>query len=439
MSQLSSVVRFIHKIKSSEETVQLTDASLLARFVANRDEAAFGALVKRHSAMVMAVCRRILTDHHRAEDAMQACFFVLARKAASIKRRRALASWLYGVATRIALKARTVRNTLQQHSQLDEAPAPDCIQDLLWNDLRPVLDQEIERLPEKYRAPFVLCYLQSKTNAAAALELQCPEGTIVTRLARARARLRQRLSQRGVTLSIGCLAATIDQYAVPTALLTDSIRAVTGVALEFGVGRVIIGQVTNAKSVLLAKGVLKTMVLTKMKTAAILILGLVAIAGGTASYQKLIASQGEEKAARQSVPQSVAVKTREGSHPKPAEFPPPPSNDASQPPSPPGGFVVGVDQRNTKAAEPLAITTFYTPVFEGGAVGQPVPFTLVVQGLPLAEAGKVMNQIRMPFQMNDPEKLSDSEKLDRILARLAYVEHTLNAQAQNRAERNPPR
>jgi hypothetical protein len=94
VSQLSSVVRFIRQIKSSEEVVHLTDASLIARFVANRDEAAFGALVKRHSAMVMAVCRRILADHHRAEDAMQACFLVLARKAACIKRRRALASWL---------------------------------------------------------------------------------------------------------------------------------------------------------------------------------------------------------------------------------------------------------------------------------------------------------------------------------------------------------
>ena len=166
---------------------------MLARFVADQEEAAFTILVKRHSSLVMGVCRRILSDHHQAEDAAQAVFMVLARKAAAIKNRTTLASWLYGVATRTALKARSRGNTVHQRELLHETSAPDCTDEVLWTDLRPVLDQEISRLPEKYRAPFILCCLQSKTNAAAARELDCPEGTVVTRLARARARLRQRL------------------------------------------------------------------------------------------------------------------------------------------------------------------------------------------------------------------------------------------------------
>src|SRR5882757_3143914 len=108
VNQLGSIVRFVHTIKSQEESAQLADDRLLARFVSERDESAFTALVKRHNAMVMGVCRRILTDHHQAEDAMQATFLVLARKAASIKQRQAVASWLFGVATRTALKARSL-------------------------------------------------------------------------------------------------------------------------------------------------------------------------------------------------------------------------------------------------------------------------------------------------------------------------------------------
>ncbi len=245
------------------------------------------------------------------------------------------------------------------------------------------------------------------------LELQCPEGTIVTRLARARARLRQRLSQRGVTLSIGSLSGAIDRYAVPAAVSTETIRAVTVAAWQFGVGPAVACQAIHAESVLLAKGVLKTMVLTKMKTAAILITGLVAVAGGTASYQKLLAGQGDEKANR------VAATTRDGSQPQSAEFPPPPANEASQPPSSPGGFVAGIDNRNVKAPTPYKIWTFYTPLFEGGAIGQPVPFSVEINGVPAEEARELM--ARFTSSMKPPLNLDPSQTNEKAVKPLRFT------------------
>jgi Sigma-70 region 2 len=135
VTQLSSVVRYIHRIKDAEEARHLPDARLLTRFIADRDEAAFTALVKRHCSMVTGVCRRILADHHRAEDAAQATFFVLARKAASIRYRKTVASWLYGVAVRTAMKARARANLHPLEPLLFEISAPACPCDPLWSDL----------------------------------------------------------------------------------------------------------------------------------------------------------------------------------------------------------------------------------------------------------------------------------------------------------------
>src|SRR5262249_39477243 len=145
------------------------------------------------------LCQRILRDSHEAEDAFQATFLVLARKAGSIGKREAVASWLYKVAYRVALR---LRARAARHGGLeevvDELPGRDVADDIDTRDLRPVLDEEIARLPEKYRAPLVLCYLQGHTNAEAAEQLRCPKGTILSRLARGRQRLRSRLARRGL-------------------------------------------------------------------------------------------------------------------------------------------------------------------------------------------------------------------------------------------------
>ena len=180
----------------------LTDGQLLARFVATRDEPAFAALVRRHGPMVLGVCRRLLPRGPDAEDAFQATFLVLFRRARALDRGGSVANWLYTVAYHVALRARADAARRRQCERAvprrDEAPAAD-----VWSDLRPVLDEELTRLPDKYRAPVVLCYLEGKTNEEAGRLLGCPVGTVKGRLSRARDLLRARLARRGVTLSAG--------------------------------------------------------------------------------------------------------------------------------------------------------------------------------------------------------------------------------------------
>ena len=155
---------------------------------ASKDEAAFEALVRRHGPMVLGVCRRVLRNHHDAEDAFQATFLVLVRKAASIVPREMVANWLYGVAYRTALKARSmIARQRVRERQVTEMPEPEAAEpDDCWRDLQPLLDQELSRLPDKYRVPIVLCDLEGKTGKEAARQLGWPEGTVASRLARGR-------------------------------------------------------------------------------------------------------------------------------------------------------------------------------------------------------------------------------------------------------------
>jgi RNA polymerase sigma factor (sigma-70 family) len=187
-----------------------TDSQLLERFAGQQDEAAFAALVRRHGPMVLAVCRRILRDAHDADDAFQATFLVLVRKASVIARPELLGNWLYGVAHRVAVKARAKAARRSEHERRAPALASaDPTAEVTKHELRAVLDAELRQLPEKYRAPLVLCYLEGKTNAQAARLLGWPTGSISGRLARARELLRERLLSRD-------LAAV---YGIPDAVL----------------------------------------------------------------------------------------------------------------------------------------------------------------------------------------------------------------------------
>src|SRR5260370_24813714 len=171
-----------------------TDRDLLHRFHRLRDQSAFEALLRRHGPMVLAVCRRVLTNGHDAEDAFQATFLVLVRRAGSIRDPELLANFLYGVAYRVARKARTrlVRQS-QCERRATSMPAEDEYSDLALRELRDVLDQELQALPQKYQAPLVLCYLQGLSNEEAARRLGWPTGSISYRLAKGRERLRKRL------------------------------------------------------------------------------------------------------------------------------------------------------------------------------------------------------------------------------------------------------
>ena len=177
-----------------------TDAWLLHRFASHRDEAAFATLVERHGPLVLSVCRRVLATVQDAEDAFQATFLVLARKAGAIREPNLLGNWLYGVASRIARRARVVANKRQaRETRMRRLPAAPASASVAGEsaDLRLVLDEELSRLPEKYRLAAGLCYLEGKTNEEAARLLCWPTGTVKGRLARARDLLRQRLIRRG--------------------------------------------------------------------------------------------------------------------------------------------------------------------------------------------------------------------------------------------------
>jgi RNA polymerase sigma factor (sigma-70 family) len=241
-------------------------------------------LVGRHGPKVLGVCRRVLRQEQDAEDAFQATFLLLVRKAASIGSSQAVGPWLYRVAYRVALRAKVLAD--KRAARLTHSPdvaAAVRPPDPVWSDLRPVLDEEVNRLPAKYRAPFVLCYLDGKTNAEAARELGCPKGTVVSRLAWARERLRTRLIRRGLTLSAGLLAAELGANkataVVPAALVAATLNAARLVVLGQAVGDVVSGQV-----VLLMKGALQTMRWTQgmIVVACVLAVGALGLAGGLA-------------------------------------------------------------------------------------------------------------------------------------------------------------
>ncbi|MCI0378452.1 MAG: RNA polymerase sigma factor, partial [Gemmataceae bacterium] len=197
-NQPQSLLQYLRHAVARAGAGDVEDAELLERFVGRADPAAFELLLWRHGPMVLGVCWRLLGQEQDAEDAFQAAFLALVRKARSIGKREAVASWLFKVAYRIACRARTLRSKASSTPTLlvpnaQASDAEELANDLLWRDLRPVLDQEIDRLPESYRRLVVLCYLQGKTNDEAARLLGCPRGTVATRLARAREKLRRRL------------------------------------------------------------------------------------------------------------------------------------------------------------------------------------------------------------------------------------------------------
>ena len=202
--RLGTLVRHLRRAVAPGGAVGLRDGELLERFLRERDEAAFELLLWRHGPMVLGTCRRLLRHAADVDDAFQATFLVLLRKARSVTRGEALGAWLYRVAYRVALRARSVARRRAQHERpgLDaaEVPAPPAPP---WDDLRPVLDEEVSRLPARERSAFVLCYLQGKTHAEAGRELGCPAGTVSWRLARARERLRRRLARRGGSAASG--------------------------------------------------------------------------------------------------------------------------------------------------------------------------------------------------------------------------------------------
>jgi RNA polymerase sigma factor (sigma-70 family) len=217
----------LHQLLRARRAAGTGDRELLARLVAGRDDAAFTELVRRYGPMVWGVCRRVLRHEQDAEDAFQATFVVLARKAGTVRAGSSLASWLYGVAHRVAVRARADAARRRRHECAAALPAG-ATADLRWDDVRAVLDEELARLPEHYRAPLLLCYLEGLTQDEAARALGWSDGTLRGRLQRGRERLRARLSRRGLSLSAALCAGTLAADAAaapPTALVAAALRA----------------------------------------------------------------------------------------------------------------------------------------------------------------------------------------------------------------------
>jgi RNA polymerase sigma factor (sigma-70 family) len=273
----------------------LTDGQLLERFVAERDEVAFAALVQRHGRLVFGVCCRLLGHVQDAEDAFQATFLVLARKAASLSNGEAVGNWLHGVAYRIALDAKVVNTRRNaREKQVVEMPHPEVVADEP-QDWRPWLDYEINLLPEKYRTPVVLCELEGRTRREVAHQLGLSEGTLSSRLAAARQLLAKRLSRRGLTLSGGVLAAAVAEEAVaahiPEQLLSCAARAaVHAVALSSSVET-------------LMKGALKTMYLSELKR----VVGVVLVVAALGASGLVYRASGQDSPSRLERPSAQAT------------------------------------------------------------------------------------------------------------------------------------
>jgi len=285
--QLGAVFQHLRWLLGTQEAADLTDAQLLARFSASRDETAFAALLQRHGPLVLNVCRRVLGNVHDADDAFQAVFLVLARKADSIRRKESLGSWLYGVAFRIAsrLKANAARrrNVERQAEPMTPATADHRA---AWDDLQPILDEELSRLPEKYRVSIVLRYLQGKSNEEAAREAGCPAGTMSWRLAHGLDLLRQRLDRRGVAIPACGLAVLLTDHAASASLSPVLAAGTLQAAVGFAAGQT---AGVSLSILALAEGALKAMFLTKLKLTLVLLLavGLAGIGAGWVSWNLL--------------------------------------------------------------------------------------------------------------------------------------------------------
>jgi RNA polymerase sigma factor (sigma-70 family) len=270
------LAKYFRNLSSAARMEGLPDSELVQRFVVQRDEDAFAMLVRRHGPMVLRVCQRVLHDAHAAEDAFQAVFLVLSRKAASLRRADAVGCWLHGVAYRLALKARTqgARQRMHESQTAVEKYVNDPLAELTVREAQAIVDEELARLPEKYRAPLVLCCLEGRTRDEAARQLGWSASIVKSRLEQGREQLRSRLSRRGLTLPAALVATLLTEQAapaaIPAALLLTAVQAATvGIANDVA-----------PPVALLAEGALRNTGIVKAKVVVGLLLLATALAAG---------------------------------------------------------------------------------------------------------------------------------------------------------------
>jgi RNA polymerase sigma factor (sigma-70 family) len=304
-THLGLVLRHLNRLLGEPVADAPEDGDLLDRFIARRDEAAFAELLRRHGPMVLGVCHRLLGAGPDADDAFQATFLVLVHKAKSVRRGTSLGCWLYGISRRLALKARAAAARRRAYERRAADMRVEPTNEPGWDDVRPILDEELARLPQRLRAPLVLCYLEGKTNIEAARELGWPAGSLSKLLARGREMLRLRLTRRGVALSAGALALLLAQgaarAAVPAALGQSTLAA--GLATTAGA----VGIVSARVASLVQSGV-RDMFLAKCKLVLAVVLTLAALGAGAAVLKMPQPPQPPEKPGGDAVSPAVATK-----------------------------------------------------------------------------------------------------------------------------------
>jgi RNA polymerase sigma factor (sigma-70 family) len=298
----------LRRIAFQQGAVELTDGELLERYVARRDDDAFAGLVQRHGPMVLGVCRRILANAQDTEDAFQATFLVLACKAASIVPREMVGSWLYGAACLAAQKARAVAcRRRARERQVSPMPEPATVAEGLWHDLEPLLDRELAGLPDKYRLPIVLCDLEAKTRKEAARQLGWPEGTVAGRLARGRAMLARRLTRHGLPCSGGVLAAVLAEQAEGEVVPAPLMAATVKIGARVAAGKAVVGRIVSESVAAIAAGVMKAMLLSKLKILVPLFLCLVLAGIGASMLAHQALAIGKAPPAKPEAPRKAAA------------------------------------------------------------------------------------------------------------------------------------
>jgi RNA polymerase sigma factor (sigma-70 family) len=310
-NQLTKVIQSLRRSMLLHDSAGLSDGQLLDYFINRREETAFEAIVRRHGPMVMGVCRRILRNPDDVEDAFQATFLVLVRKARSIASRGLLGNWLYGVAFNTALKAKARRARLRtRERQVSKMPDLQAKSPELCNDLQPLLDQELSRLPEKYRVPVVLCDLEGKTRKQVARALGCPEGTVAGRLARARTILAARLARHGVGISGGVLASVLAQNTASACLKSSLIISTAKAAASLVEGQGMVAGIVSANALTLVEKVMKAMLFQRLKTLFALLAVFVVLTVGTSRFSALLTANSASERLKQNVTNRIDQKPR---------------------------------------------------------------------------------------------------------------------------------
>jgi RNA polymerase sigma factor (sigma-70 family) len=326
--EIEIVARQLEKLVEDQKAVALTDGQLLARFSERREPDAFEALVRRHGRLVLGVSKRVLHNAHDAEDVFQAAFLVLAQKAGSLDRRRSVGNWLYAVAYHLALRAKSgVERRRACEREASSASSVDPLSEVSGRELYSLLDAELQRLPMKYRAPLVLCYLEGNTRDEAAQLLGWSLGAVKGRLERGRNILRGRLVRRGLTLSAALLGGVIADNA--SAAVTGTLQSTTvASAILFASPHTLATGGISTRVLALAKGGLQSMFVTKLKIAASALLAMTVFAAvsGVVAHQLLAAKPPRETS------QDSPKPMNQGPNPKEEK----PRVDAFGDPLPPG-------------------------------------------------------------------------------------------------------